>query len=174
MSSAHISLHDLNEADQDAFVHAIGFAFEGSPWIAAQAWYNRPFSDLDDLHQTLSAVMRGAPDALKLALIRAHPDLAGKAAIAGELTAESTIEQASAGLDRLTPEEYARFTHLNSAYRERFDFPAIVCVREHTKQSILANFETRLAHEREQEIATALDEIAKIARLRLFDAVGPA
>jgi OHCU decarboxylase len=106
-----------------------------------------------------------------MALILAHPDLAGKAAVAGELTPESTREQASAGLDRLTPEEYEAFTRLNIGYREKFGFPMIVCVREHTKESILAQAEARMEHSREQEIEVALGEIAKIARLRLQDLV---
>jgi OHCU decarboxylase len=117
----------------------------------------------------LCATMRGAPTEQQVALIRAHPDLAGKAAIAGDLTPESTREQASAGLDRLTPDEYARFNHLNAAYRDAFDFPFVICAREHTKHSILASFEARLQNDRPSEIATALDEIAKIARLRLND-----
>jgi len=104
-------------------------------------------------------------------LIRAHPDLAGKAVLAKQLTVESTREQASAGLDSLNAEEFAAFTRLNAAYRERFDFPFIICVREHTKQGILRAFETRLAHDQAQEGETALAEIMKIARLRLFDAV---
>jgi OHCU decarboxylase len=116
-------------------------------------------------------MMWNAPAPLKLALIRAHPDLAGKAAIAGDLTAESTREQASAGLDRLTPDEYATFIRLNTTYRERFEFPFIICVREHTKESILARFEERLAHDRDREIEAALTEIGKIARLRLLDTV---
>jgi OHCU decarboxylase len=115
--------------------------------------------------------MYAAPHNRQLALIRAHPDLAGKAAVAGELTAESTREQSSAGLDRLTPEEFARFTELNTAYRERFAFPFIICVREHTKASILGQFAERLGHSHDQEIAFALGEVAKIARLRLFDRV---
>ena len=105
--------------------------------------------------------------ARKIALIQAHPDLAGRAALAGTLTPESTNEQASAGLDRLSPDEFASFTRLNDAYRNQFGFPFVICVREHTKHSILQNFVQRLEHSREQEIDTALDEIAKIARLRL-------
>jgi 2-oxo-4-hydroxy-4-carboxy-5-ureidoimidazoline decarboxylase len=106
-----------------------------------------------------------------MALIRAHPDLAGRAAIADELTPESTREQASAGLDSLTPEEYEAFTRLNAGYREKFGFPMIVCVREHTKESILAQAETRMEHSRGEEVEVALKEVAKIARLRLEDLV---
>ena len=107
----------------------------------------------------------------QLELIRAHPDLAGRAAIAGELTAESAREQASARLDRLTPAEFARFTALNNAYRQRFQFPFIICVRNHTRDTILAAFEQRLGNTSAQEIQTALREIAAIAELRLRDAV---
>jgi OHCU decarboxylase len=110
-------------------------------------------------------------DQARLALIHAHPDLAGRAAIAGVLTPESSREQASARLDRLTAEEYARFQQLNSAYRERFGFPFIICVREHTLASILEQFERRLNHDRAAEMTTALTEIGKIASLRLHDTV---
>jgi OHCU decarboxylase len=166
-----MTLQTLNTLDQDAFVAAIGHVFERSPWIAADAWLRLPFASVDQLHQALMAVVWNAAPEEQLALIEAHPDLAGKAAIAGELTADSRREQASAGLDRLTPEQYATFTRLNAAYRERFGFPFIVCVREHTSASILAAFELRLAHERRPEIAIALTEIGKIARLRLQDAI---
>lgn len=165
----HTSLADLNAADRDAFVAAIGHAFERSPWVAAEAWDRRPFATVDGLHAAMIASMWAAPASRKLALIEAHPDLAGKAAIAGDLTADSANEQASAGLDRLSAEEFATFTRLNSAYRERFGFPFIICVREQSTGSILAPFERRLAHDREAEMETALTEIAKIAWLRLAD-----
>ena len=163
----HTSLPALNAADRDAFVAAIGHTFEHSPWIAAEAWERRPFTTIDDLHTAMVAAMWDAPAPRKLALIEAHPDLAGKAAIAGDLTADSADEQASAGLDRLNPEEFAAFTRLNAAYRSRYGFPFIICVREHDKASILAAFEARLAHDRDTEVEVALSEIAKIARLRL-------
>ena len=166
-----MTLPAINALDQDAFVAALGALFEGPPWIAAAAWPSRPFASRDALHQTLCTTMYSAPPERKIALIRAHPDLAGKAAIAGDLTPESASEQSSAGLDRLSPEEFATFTHLNRAYSDTFGFPFVICVRENTKDSILASFATRLQHPREQEIETALGEIAKIARLRLLDAV---
>ena len=172
MRKPSITLAAANQLDRDAFVGLFGPLFEGSPWIAAETWAARPFASRDALHQALCATMRGAPEGRKVALIRAHPDLAGKAAIAGELTAESTREQASAGLDRLSPDEFATFTRLNQAYRDTFGFPFVICVREHTKASILENFAVRLRNSHEQEIATALDEVAKIAHLRLLDAVG--
>jgi 2-oxo-4-hydroxy-4-carboxy-5-ureidoimidazoline decarboxylase len=112
-------------------------------------------------------MVREAPRERQLALVRAHPELAGREAQAGELTEASAGEQASAGLDRLTAQEIERWRALNRAYRERFDFPLVVCVREHTKASIMGWAEERLAHGADEELAVALDEIAKIARLRL-------
>jgi OHCU decarboxylase len=116
-------------------------------------------------------VVEHSPRDARLELIRAHPDLAGKAAIAGDLTPESTREQAAAGLDRLTPQQYERITHLTAAYRERFGFPFVVCAREHTPDSIIATAARRLEADPDDEEQTALNEIAKIARLRLADLV---
>jgi OHCU decarboxylase len=171
MSITPITLAEVNDLSRDAFVAALGPLFEGSPWIADTTWPARPFATIDQLHQALCATMYAAPIARQVALIQAHPDLAGKAAIAGELTAESAREQSSAGLNRLTAEQFATFTRLNQAYRERFGFPFVLCAREHSAASILEHFATRLEHPREEEITTALGEIAKIARLRLLDAV---
>jgi OHCU decarboxylase len=153
-------------------VARFGGVFEQSSWIAEQAWPARPFGSVGALHAALVAVVDAAPQADRLALIRAHPDLAGKAAIAGELTPESTREQSAAGLDRLTPEQYERITSLTAAYRERFGFPFVVCAREHTADSIIAAAAERAAADPEREERTALSEIAKIARLRLDDLVG--
>jgi 2-oxo-4-hydroxy-4-carboxy-5-ureidoimidazoline decarboxylase len=171
MIQAPLTLQAINALDQDSFVAALGSLFEKTPGIAAQAWHARPFESVEQLHQALCGVMENMPLDQKVALIQAHPDLAGKAAVAGELTRESTSEQASARLDRLSPEEFATFTRLNQAYRDTFGFPFVICVREHTKESILANFAARLHNAREQEIDTALGEIAKIAKLRLLDVV---
>ena len=164
-----LSLAEVNALDRDAFVERLGFLFEGSPWIADLTWPARPFRSADELHQALCATMFGASVERQVALIRAHPDLAGKAAVAGALTPESTREQSSAGLDRLTSAEYARFSRLNGAYRDAFGFPFVICAREHTKHSILESFEARLRNDRAAEIGAALGEIAKIARLRLLD-----
>lgn len=166
-----LTIDQINTFDQDQFVSRLGFVFERSPWIAAEAWSARPFAHFVQLHSAMTDVMYRAPLEQQIALIQAHPDLAGKAAIAGDLTPESTQEQASAGLDRLTPDEFAEFNRLNDQYRATFGFPFIICVREHTKHSILENFRTRLSHDRLHEIRTALDEIAKIARLRLRDTI---
>ena len=161
----------INELDQTAFVERFGPLFEHSPWVAEAAWRDRPFAGREELYEALVAAMYAAPMERKLALIRAHPDLAGKAAIEGSLTDSSTREQASAGLDRLTPDEYDAFTSTNTAYRERFGFPFVVCAREHTKESILRVASERLANTQDEEIRVALEEIAKIARLRLEDAL---
>jgi len=159
----------INELDRAAFVERFGPLFEHSPWVAETAWDDRPFEDREELYEALVAAMYAASRDRKLELIRAHPDLAGKAAIDGSLTDSSRREQASAGLDRLTPDEYAAFTRTNRAYRERFGFPLVVCAREHTKESILRVAAERLEHSEEEEVRVALEEIAKIARLRLED-----
>lgn len=166
-----ISIEQINRLDRGEFVSRFGPVFEDSPWIAEEAWDSRPFESVDDLHRKLCEMMYAAPRERQLSLIRAHPDLAGKAAIAGELTAESSREQASAGLDRLSPEEYEAFTGMNAAYREKFGLPMIVCARDHTKESILREAGSRLKNDREEEVGTALGEIAKIARYRLRDLV---
>ncbi|MYL97290.1 2-oxo-4-hydroxy-4-carboxy-5-ureidoimidazoline decarboxylase [Novosphingobium sp. FGD1] len=140
--------------------------FEHSPWVEERA-DARPSSG--SRHADLVAAMYDASEQEQLALIRAHPELAGKAAIDRTLTDASAAEQASAGLDRLTPEEFDRFHALNAAYRARFGFPFIICVRLTDKAGILDAMERRLANERETEIATALEQIGEIVRLRLED-----
>ncbi|MBA3943522.1 MAG: 2-oxo-4-hydroxy-4-carboxy-5-ureidoimidazoline decarboxylase [Herpetosiphonaceae bacterium] len=161
----------LNTLDETQFVARLGFVFEDSPWIVAEGWRTHPWSSLEELHQALCQVMYAATPEQQLALIRAHPDLVGKAALAGSLTPQSTGEQAAAGLDRLSADEIALFTQLNQAYHERFQFPFVICARENKKDSILAGFNTRLHNGHEQEVRTALAEIAKIAWLRLRDVV---
>lgn len=169
MTNVRMTISEINALDPDEFVARLGFLFEGSPWIAAETWTARPFASVKQLHRALCDVMYRAPLEEQLALIRAHPDLVGRAALAGTLTPQSTGEQAAAGLDRLTPDEIATFTRLNASYRDRFGFPFVICVRENKKESILAGFDARLTNSREQEVATALGEIAKIANLRLRD-----
>ncbi len=155
--------------DRDAFVTRLGGIFEASPWIAAAAWERGPYANVAELHAAMVAIVDGAPPDARRDLIRAHPDLAGKAAIAGTLTPESTREQAAAGLDRLTPAQHARIVELTTAYRERFGFPFVVCAREHTADSIIAAAAQRLTHDPDDEERTALAEIAKIAALRLAE-----
>jgi 2-oxo-4-hydroxy-4-carboxy-5-ureidoimidazoline decarboxylase len=171
MASQQLMLQEINALDQDDFVKALSVLFEGPPWIVAQAWQTRPFTSLEHLHQVLCAVMYNAPVEQQVALLRAHPDLVGRAALAGTLTPASTSEQATAGLDRLSPEEIAAFSRLNQAYRDRFGFPFVICARENKKDSILAGFGARLHNSREQEIEIALGEVAKICWLRLRDLV---
>lgn len=172
MSSAPpLSLKLLNSMNQTGFTTALGFAFELSPWVVERAWSERPFASVEALHGAMMSVLEGATTADKLALIRAHPELASKAAIAKQLTAESNAEQASAGLDRLTPEEFARFHDLNAAYRDRFGFPFIICVRLNDKASILAAMQARLSNDEAAEIAEAITQIGLISKLRLLDAV---
>lgn len=165
------AMEAIDQLDREAFVARFGPLFEHSPWIAEHAWADRPFESADELHEALCSAMYAAPRERQLELIRAHPDLAGRAAIAGTLTEDSRREQSSAGLDQLTPDEFAAFTRVNGAYRERFGFPFVVCVREHTKESILRTAAERLEHSPEEELRVALGEIAKIARLRLRDAL---
>jgi len=165
------SIAALHAADRATFVAAIGFAFEDSPWIAEAAWERRPFDGVDGLHAALASVVASAPVDRQVALIGAHPDLAGRVARTGRLTAASRDEQASAGLDRLGPEEIARFDEANAAYRARFGFPFVIAVRGRNQAAILAALEQRSRNERDAEIALALAEIAQIARLRLQDVV---
>ena len=155
------------DADRAAFVDRLGHVAEGSPWVAERAFELGPFADRAAVADAFARVVREAPAEDQLALIRAHPDLAGRAALAGELTPESAGEQASAGLDRLTPRDLARFTRLNDAYRARFGFPFVICVRGRSVAEILAAYERRLENDAGAERATAVDEIAAIMRLRL-------
>jgi 2-oxo-4-hydroxy-4-carboxy-5-ureidoimidazoline decarboxylase len=166
-----ITLATLNTLDRDAFTSALAGLFEGTPEIVASAWEQRPFASRAVLHAALCDVMKELPEERKVALIRAHPDLVGRAALAGTLTPASTAEQAAAGLDHLTSAEIATFQRLNAAYQARFGFPFVICARENKKDAILAGFATRLEHMREQEIAAALAEVGKICWLRLCDTV---
>lgn len=166
-----LSLTRLNSMNQTGFTTALGFAFELSPWVVERAWSERPFGTVEAMHTATMDVLQAATTADKLALIRAHPELAGKAAIAKQLTAESTSEQASAGLDTLTPEEFARFHDLNAAYGKRFGFPFIIAVRLNDKTSILAAMQARLANDEAAEINAAIVQIGLISKLRLLDAV---
>jgi OHCU decarboxylase len=139
--------------------------------VAREAWRRRPFNGFDDLAGAFAAAVREASEPARLALVRAHPELAGREARVGELTDESASEQAAAGLDRLSHEEAVRLEELNRAYREKFGFPLVIAVRERDKASILAEGEARLHNGPEQELETAIGEIAEIARLRLRELV---
>jgi 2-oxo-4-hydroxy-4-carboxy-5-ureidoimidazoline decarboxylase len=165
--SAEITLDALNAADAKQFVAALGAIYEHSPWVAEEAADKRPFTTVAALHDAMSGAVRAADEARKLALLNAHPDLAGKAARAGSLTADSKAEQAGAGLDRLSEEEFKDFHRLNEAYRKTFGFPFIICVGRHSKDSVFRQFETRLRSDAATERETALQEVIRIAALRL-------
>jgi 2-oxo-4-hydroxy-4-carboxy-5-ureidoimidazoline decarboxylase len=168
------TLTALNAMDRAGFVAALDDVFEKAPWVAERAAGRRPFATVADLDAALREVVAAAGEAERLALIRGHPELGSKVARAGAMTPESRREQGSLGLDRLSEAEFARFERLNAAYRERFGFPFIICVRRHTRDSILDRFERRLGNSPGGECAAALEEIGHIARLRLNDKVdGP-
>lgn len=161
------ALADLNQAHPADFSDAVGDTFELAPWVAAVAAARRPFVSVTALHEAMMGAVRAASREQQLAFLRGHPDLAGKAARAGALTDDSRREQASVGLDTLSEEEFARFHRLNDAYKATFGFPFIICVRRHTRDSILAQFERRLRHDAATEFAAALQEIFYITRLRV-------
>ncbi|MEM7429789.1 MAG: 2-oxo-4-hydroxy-4-carboxy-5-ureidoimidazoline decarboxylase [Pseudomonadota bacterium] len=155
-----------------AFVDRFGSIYEHSPWIAERVWDGGLAPEhnvIDTLAEAMSEILNGADDDAKLALIRAHPDLAGKAAIRGELTDASTSEQAGAGLDQCTPDEFTRFQDLNAAYTEKFGFPFILAVKGKGRAEILKAFETRISNTPAEEFRTAIEQIHRIARLRLAD-----
>ena len=164
-----MNLGDLNATDRAGFVDAIGAIFEHSPWIAERAWDRRPFPNTEALMAAMLAVVQAATDEEKTGLVRAHPDLAGKAARAGNLTEHSTAEQAGAGLDRLSDDEFDRFHRLNDAYKSKFGFPFVIAVRGHTKETILDAFDTRLENDQTAELNEALRNIGMIANFRLED-----
>jgi 2-oxo-4-hydroxy-4-carboxy-5-ureidoimidazoline decarboxylase len=164
---SHIKLSDLNACSRDDFVAALANIFEYSPWIAEHAASLRPFAGASQLFNAMKAAVDRAPPELRLALIKAHPDLADKTQRATGLTAESSAEQNSAGLDRLSDAEYVAFERVNNAYRTKFGFPYIVCVRRHTRDSILRDFERRLPNDAKTEMRASIEEICRIAALRL-------
>ncbi|MFN3401162.1 MAG: 2-oxo-4-hydroxy-4-carboxy-5-ureidoimidazoline decarboxylase [Ferrovibrio sp.] len=166
------TLADLNRMSTAEFISALGGIFEHSPWVPERAAAKRPFASLDSLHGAMVLAMWAASDAEKLALLRAHPQLAGKEADAGTLTAHSTAEQDSVGLTRLTPEEKAKIVALNAAYLEAHGFPFIIAVKLRTKREIFAEFERRVNNPREIEFTTALSEVGRIARIRLEALLG--
>ena len=166
-----LSIDELNRMSAAKFTASFGDVAEHSPWVAERAAGARPFADRDAVVEAFAAALRGAAREERLAVLRAHPDLAGRAAIAGDLSEDSRKEQAGAGLDRLTPEEFERFTALNAAYRERFGIPFIFAVKGATKGMILAAFEERSANGREAELANATDNVCRIMRFRIEDRV---
>ncbi|MFB2881701.1 2-oxo-4-hydroxy-4-carboxy-5-ureidoimidazoline decarboxylase [Floridanema aerugineum] len=161
------TISQLNQMNQEAFTEALATIFEHSPWVPKNAWEKRPFADLSALHQSMVEVGQTASKEQQLNLICAHPDLGTKA----KMAEASVKEQAGVGLDRLTPEEYQRFHSLNQSYKDKFGFPFIIAVKNHTKNSILAAFEQRIKNSPEAEMAQALTEIAQIAKFRLNDLI---
>ena len=168
-----LAIDAVNALDASEFVARFDDVAEGSPWVAAAAVEFRPFIDRDVLIEAfVEAVRIGSPDR-QLALLRAHPDLAGRAALAGDVAEESRREQAGAGLDRLTADELVRFHDLNDRYRERFGFPFIFAVKGATKDAVLAAFEARIDNKFDVERATALANVERIVRFRMEDRVAP-
>jgi 2-oxo-4-hydroxy-4-carboxy-5-ureidoimidazoline decarboxylase len=161
------NLSELNSCSKDDFVAALANIFEYSPWIAEQAAAARPYPGVKALLAAMKDAVDRAPAEQRLALIKAHPDLANKTQRAAGLTVESTAEQNSLGLDRLSDAEFEAFERVNNAYRAKFGFPYIVCVRRHTKDSVLRDFERRLPNDVATETQASIEEICKIAALRL-------
>jgi OHCU decarboxylase len=163
----------LSSTTQQAeFVKRYGGVYEHSPWIAEKCWREQPMTEnAAEIAAAMAAIVDASSVDAKLALIRSHPDLAGKLAVAGELTSASSAEQASAGLDQCSASEYAQFQRLNTAYTAKFDFPFIMAVRNSTRAEILTAFANRVNNTYEQEFCTAINEIHKIARLRLEQAI---
>lgn len=169
-----IALAELEALDRDGFAAALDGIFEHAPEVAAQAWEHRPFGTVASLHAALAGVVDAWPEARQLAFIRAHPDLAGRAARAGTLIAHSAAEQRGLGLDALDEAQSAMFERLNDAYRSRFGFPFVICVARRTRDAILREYDRRLANDPATERRNALDEIGLITRLRLASRVtGP-
>jgi len=171
MKPMQYTLEQLNTMPPDAFEAALSGIFEHSPWVAAHAAQARPFASIDALYSAMCEIVAQAGEACQLALIKAHPELAGKAAVRGELTAESTREQSGAGLAQCSQEEFDTLQRLNQAYREQFGFPFILAVRGYDRAGIIANFETRLSNARDQELRASLEQIYRIARFRIDDLV---
>ncbi|MDO9403390.1 MAG: 2-oxo-4-hydroxy-4-carboxy-5-ureidoimidazoline decarboxylase [Polaromonas sp.] len=162
----------LNGLPADAFTALLADVFEHSPWVAERSAAARPFSSVDQLHRAMCAVVQAASDAEQLQLLRAHPELAGKQALDGELTEASALEQSGAGLTRLAPADMVRISALNAAYLARHGFPFIVCVGHHTQASLFQAFERRVGNTPDAERTEAMAQVGQIARLRL-DALFP-
>jgi len=161
------TLATLSALSKDAFVARLGDIFEHSPWVAERAWEKRPFTTIDALHAAMVAAVDAASEAEQLALICAHPELAGKEAAAGTLTRASTGEQKGAGLDQCSAEELARLRQLNIDYRQRFGFPFVIAVKGLSRYQIMDTVAERLKNDRQTEFRACLDQIARIGRFRL-------
>lgn len=162
-----MTLSELNAADRDRFVAALGWVFEDSPWVAERAWAQRPFAGLEALHRTMTNVVAGASREEQLGLLRAHPDLGARA----RMSEASAGEQAGAGLDRLARDELERLQRLNAAYREKFGYPFIFAVTGSSRQQVLEALERRLAGSADEEFAEALRQVSRIALVRLRNTI---
>ncbi|GLU31762.1 2-oxo-4-hydroxy-4-carboxy-5-ureidoimidazoline decarboxylase [Trinickia caryophylli] len=171
MTAMRYTLDQLNAAPREAFVAALAGIYERSPWVAEEAAHARPFASVSALVEAMAGIVARAGQARQLALIKAHPELAGKAAVRGELTAESTREQAGAGLTQCTQEELDTLRHLNRAYRDKFGFPFILAVRGYERSAIIANFQARLGNGRDEELRESLAQIDRIARFRIAELI---
>jgi 2-oxo-4-hydroxy-4-carboxy-5-ureidoimidazoline decarboxylase len=158
-----MTIEGLNLLDRENFVAAIGWVFENSPWVAERAWVARPFASVDPLHRAMVDQVEQATAEEQLALLRAHPDLGTRARVSDA----SAAEQAGAGLDQLTAEEFERLLTLNTAYRDKFGFPFLFAVKGSTKHDILAALQQRLPSSRDQEYQVALTQVYRIARFRM-------
>ena len=168
-----LTITTVNAMEKPAFMAALGAVFEHSPWIAEEAYAARPFASLDGLHETMMCVLRNAPKDRQLAMLCAHPELAGREAQEGTMTDSSTSEQGRLGFDALTKDELARMTALNRLYREKFGFPCMIALRRHaTRDTVMAEHERRLGRDRDPEIATCIDQIAIITHGRLLKLFG--
>lgn len=166
-----LSLAAINAMDTSRFTETVGRVFEHAPWVAARVASRRPFGHREDLHRAMVAAVAAADGEEQLALVRGHPELAGKAAIAGAMTTESKTEQGGAGLDRLTPAQFEKFHQLNDSYRAKFGFPFILAVKGRNAAEILTIFAQRLGNARDVELREALAQIARISEFRLAELV---
>ncbi|EMA51597.1 2-oxo-4-hydroxy-4-carboxy-5-ureidoimidazoline decarboxylase [Halococcus thailandensis] len=164
---AELTLEEANQLDEDAFVDRFGSVYETSPWVAERSRSAQPFSSVSDLQETFEATVEEASEERTRELLKAHPDLGNQT----EMTDASEQEQASAGLDQLTPEQYEAFQRLNDRYQEKFGFPFIMSVNDESPETIRSAMEERVEHSPDEEFRTALDEVHEIARLRLDDMV---
>ncbi|KYH24722.1 OHCU decarboxylase [Halalkalicoccus paucihalophilus] len=162
---ARLMVDNLNQADEERFVDTLGGVYEESPWVAERTWSKRPFSSIDDLQQAMAETVHDASREKQLALLRAHPDLGERT----EMTDESQEEQASAGLDQLSPAQYETFQQLNETYRDKFGFPFIMAVKDESIDTIQQSMKNRIEHSQSKEFQTALDEVNVIAELRLAE-----
>ena len=166
---AELTGRPVEAGDRDRFLATYGQLFDHSPWVVERAWDKRPFDDAKSLHRAFLQVIAEASADERLALARAHPELADKVAMAQGLTQSSAKEQASAGLDRLSPAEYETFHTLNAAYRDKHGFPFIICVKVNSRASILAAMRARLEQDSAVELDEAMTQVGLISRLRLAD-----